>query len=81
MKKPSKYASVAKCVGKITRSHVVDVRQGHPTRGGDAPTIKEGRAKIKSIEDKRCSEEVWNRICAEFNEMEDQLFQKKRRHG
>lgn len=83
MQKPCKYASVAKSVDKSVRNGAVMPDRGHPIRGGDATPNKEGGAKIKSIEGmtRRCSEEVWDRICAEFNEMEDKFFQKKRRHG
>ena len=83
MKKARRFSGVAKIADKNERNRRRNARKGHPIRGGDATPTKDGGAKIKSIEGmtRRCSEEVWDRICAEFNEMEDKFFQKKRRHG
>ena len=71
--------TVAKCVAKTA--------SGTPERdttwgGGECPTHNRAGLKIKSIEEtaKGSSEdEAWNRICREFNEMEERLFGKKRR--
>ena len=74
-KKLGKITGVAKCAAKT-------VNGTPPWGGGEHPTYNRAGLKIKSIEgttEESSKDEVWNRICREFNEMEEKLFRKKRR--